>query len=66
MLTSDGLNHPAIRIVDMDAGKQLQYFDLCALGKMLEPEMMDFAGDTLYYMDVEGNAYAVSFEEETK
>ena len=61
MLTSDGLNHPAIRIVDMDAGKQLQYFDLCALGKMLEPEMMDFAGDTLYYMDVEGNMYESAF-----
>jgi len=62
MQTSDGLNHPAIRIIDMDAGKQRQYFDLYALGKKLEPEMMDFAGDTLYYMDVEGNIYEVTFQ----
>ena len=56
------VNHPAIRVIDMDAGKQLQYFDLYAQGKTLEPELMDFAGDTLYYMDVTGNTYAVTFE----
>lgn len=66
MKTPDQVNRPGIRVIDMDAGKQLQYFDLYALGKELEAEMMDFAGDTLYYMDVDGNAYAVSFEEETK
>ena len=62
MKTADAPNHPAIRVIDMDAGKQLQYFDLYAMGKIKEPELMEFSGDTLYYMDVAGTAYAVSFE----
>ena len=62
MKKSVGINHPAIRIIDMDERKQLQYFDLYAQGMDLEPELMDFAGNTLYYMDVVGNTYSVEFE----
>ena len=61
MRTPDDVNRPALRVIDMDAGKQLQYFDLYALGKTLEPELVDFADDILYYMDVAGNTYAVTF-----
>ena len=62
MKTPDAINRPAIRIIDMDEKKQLQYYDLYAMGKNEEPELMDFSGDTLYYIDVCGNAYTAAFE----
>ena len=64
MKNPEQVNHPGIRIIDMDEERQLQYFDLYAMGKDLEAEMMEFADDTLYYVDVDGNAYALSFGEE--
>lgn len=61
MKSPDQIDRPGIRVIDMDAQKQLYYYDLYALGKDLEPELMDFEGDTLYYMDIAGNTYAVEF-----
>lgn len=62
MENPEQVDRPGIRVIDMDAQKQLEYFDLYALGKDLEPELMDFEGETLYYMDIAGNTYAVAFE----
>lgn len=63
MKNPEQVDRPGIRVIDMDAGRQLVYFDLYALGKDLEPELMDFEGDTLYYMDIAGNTYKAEFVE---
>lgn len=64
MKSPDQVDRPGIRVIDMDERRQLVYFDLCTLGKDLEPELMDFEGDTLYYMDIAGHTYKVAFLQE--
>lgn len=64
MENPDQVDRPGIRVIDMDERRQLVYFDLYALGKDLEPELMDFEGDTLYYMDIAGNTYQAAFVQE--
>jgi len=52
---------PRMQIVDMDARKQLALISLADFGLVIEPEMIDFGGDTLYYMDGSGTVCKVEF-----
>ena len=54
--TNDEVNRPVIRAVDL-AARQETVLDLLPLGYTIEPEMIDFLGDTCYYSDAKGNFY---------
>lgn len=57
----DEANRPRMQVIDMDAERQAADIDLTALGLYTEPELIDFAGDTLYYMDASGAVYTFEF-----
>ena len=52
----------AIRIIDPAKRCQIAYFDLCDAGIPVEPEWMDFVGDTCYYSNATGSVYQIDFE----
>lgn len=52
---------PRLQVVDMQAGKQLTHLLLADFGLTIEPEMIDFEGDTLYYMDASGQVNTLEF-----
>jgi hypothetical protein len=55
--TASAENPPAIRVIDLET-RQQQEVCLCAeLGTNVEPECVDFRGDTCWYSDAEGNLY---------
>ncbi len=55
------VNHPAIRVIDLEGKKQVDFFDLTTLGYEEEPEMIDFSDGVCYYSDAHGNFYSVTF-----
>lgn len=60
--SSDEINRPAIRIIDLKDKKQERYIDLTEYGCSEEPEMIDFYGGVCYYSDVYGRLYKLSFD----
>ena len=51
----------AIRVIDPAEKKQLFYKAFTDFGTALEPECIDFYGDTCMYSDAHGNLYEISF-----
>lgn len=65
--SSEGFNkdiHPALRVIDPEAGVQLQMCDLTELGYDTEAEWIDFRRGVCYYSDAAGKLYMVEFAEE--
>ena len=61
--SNDEKNAPAIRIIDLEAKKQIFCANILELGYKEEPEFIDFSEDgTCYYSDAYGNFYV--FDEE--
>ena len=58
---ADGKHPPAMRVIDTQAGVQERYIDLVAHNCLIEPECIDFLGDTCYYSDAHGVLYTVDF-----
>lgn len=52
---------PRLQVVDMKEKKQLAYIELADFNLTIEPEMIDFEGDTLYYMDASGEVNIIEF-----
>jgi len=52
---------PRLQIVDMEGRKQLECIELAEFGLVVEPEMIDFEGNTLYYMDGSGTVCTIEF-----
>ena len=52
---------PKMRIIDTDQKCQAAVIDLIAPGLTIEPELIDFEGDTFYYMDSSGAVYTIEF-----
>lgn len=62
--TTDDPAHPRrprMQIIDMYARKQLACVELTRFGLLTEPELVDFSGDELIYMDASGAAYRIDF-----
>lgn len=59
--TDNRENPPAMRIIDVKGHKQDTVVDLAAAGCTVEPELIDFDGDTCYYGDHLGNLYCIEF-----
>ncbi len=51
----------AIRIINVATRRQEQLVNLFAMGYTVEPELIDFCGDTCYYSDVSGALYVIDF-----
>lgn len=58
---ADGKHPPAMRVIDTQTGVQERYIDLVAHNCLIEPECIDFLGDTCYYSDANGALYIVDF-----
>ena len=58
---NDLVNRPAIRVIDLKARREKQYVDLMDVGYKMEPEMIDFHGESCYYSDAVGNLYRIEF-----
>ena len=56
-------NRPRMQVIDMEAGRQLAAVELCDYDLYVEPELVDFAGNDLIYMDASGAAAIISFEQ---
>jgi len=54
---ADEVNKPRMQVIDMCEGRQIADYDLFAAGLSIEPELVDYRGDTLYYMDASGAVY---------
>ncbi len=52
---------PALRIIDAEKGQQELYVKFEDFGLCVEPEMIDFMGDTCIYGDAHGNLYKIIF-----
>ncbi|MBE6729964.1 MAG: hypothetical protein E7568_07025 [Ruminococcaceae bacterium] len=52
---------PVIRLIDLKERKQKSAFNFEDFGLYIEPELVDFDGDTCYYSDDVGNMYTLSF-----
>jgi len=59
--TDDEINRPALRIIDPAAGKQIFHGEFSAVGLTVEPEMIDFMGETCYYGDADDSLYVIDF-----
>ena len=53
---------PRMRIIDPAEQKQILVVDLRLHGPSIEPEFIDFYGDTCYYSDEFGNFYIMELE----
>ncbi len=56
-----GENPPVMRIIDVEAKKQIQVVDFLELGLEKEPEFIDFKDGVCYYGDNPGNLYVIEF-----
>ena len=54
---------PRLKIIDMRGQKLLSTVELHSFGLSIEPELIDFYGDDLYYMDSSGAVYTIVFEQ---
>jgi len=54
-------NPPAIRIIDTNLKKEINFKKFKDFGTNIEPEMIDFENDICYYIDHNGNMYKLSF-----
>lgn len=52
---------PALRVIDPVAKRQILFADLTALGDPIEPEFIDFYGETCLYGDGHGQLFVVEF-----
>lgn len=52
---------PRMQIVDMKERRQLAFIELADFGLLVEPEMIDFDGDRIVYMDGSGMVYEIDF-----
>ncbi len=52
---------PRMRIIDTDEKCEKAVIYLADYGLTIEPEMVDFEGDTFYYMDSTGHFYTLEF-----
>jgi hypothetical protein len=59
--TEDRNNPPAFRVISITEKRQEQYIPLGDFGLTIEPELIDFCGETCYYADNHGNLYVVEF-----
>lgn len=59
--TAETANVPAMRIIDTGAGKQLSFEAFGDYGLTVEPELIDFDGETCIYGDAHGNLYTIEF-----
>ncbi|MBQ5813786.1 MAG: hypothetical protein IIW34_06500 [Clostridia bacterium] len=59
--TEDAVNPPALRIIDPENRTQKIKYLFADFGMTIEPEMIDFEGDTCYYSDNHGNLYRLDF-----
>lgn len=57
--TNSSTNAPALRFIDCEAGRELAYVSLLERGITVEPELVEFAEDRLYYSDGHGSFYEV-------
>ena len=55
-------NRPRMQVIDMAERRQLACVELCGVGLMTEPELVDFYGDDLLYMDASGAVYKFDFK----
>lgn len=53
---------PRLKVIDMKKQALLSTVELHSFGLSIEPELIDFYGDTLYYMDSSGAVYTIEFE----
>ena len=53
--------NPSLRIIDMQKGEQIAFYDFLALGIKNETELIDFYGDKCIYADARGNIYEIIF-----
>ena len=54
-------NPPAIRVIDLEAGKQVEVAFCRDMGTNVEPEFVDYQGDVCWYSDNHGNLYNLTF-----
>ena len=59
--TNSEENPPALRIIDTDRECQETLVMMGDFGLTIEPELIDFAGDTCWYCDNSGNLYVLKF-----
>lgn len=52
---------PRLRVVDTAKRELVASVDLHSFGLSIEPELIDFSGDTLWYMDSKGCVYTIEF-----
>lgn len=52
---------PAIRVIDLEAGREESYIRFADFGLTQEPEFIDFAGEVCYYGDNPGHLYILEF-----
>lgn len=57
--TRDEQNPPAIRVIDVEKRCQESVFYLSEIGLDIEPELIDFSGETCFYGDGHGNLFVV-------
>ena len=55
--TGDPDTEPALRIVDLEAGRETLHVPFPPLGLVREPECIDFDGDECLYLDGDGNVF---------
>lgn len=59
--TNSETNPPAIRVIDPAEKVQKEFHIFTKYGMNIEPEMVDFDGDTCYYSDNNGNLFELEF-----
>lgn len=57
-------NPPALRVIRLQDGVQERHVKLADFGLTIEPEWIDFSGDSCFYSDYEGHLYMLSFKAE--
>lgn len=64
--TDNPENPPALRIISLKDRKQEMCIHLEDYGLSIEPELIDFVGDTCYYCGHSGNVYTIDFKGDTR
>lgn len=64
--TNNKDNPPAIRIIDTASKKQIAFKLFEELGSEIEPECIDFCGDTCYYVNHNGELFEINWGEENE
>ncbi len=57
--TGDKVNFPALRVIDVNSKKQIEFIDFRDMGMEEEAEMIDFYEDKLLYSDCSGRLYII-------